>query len=263
LRFYIEDKHEAGDLHTRIGNDIQLTVFRDGKVIKSLLIPHDAIHNGEYTFQKPEGTEGNVQFAAWGAHPDTPDLSRIYASVETGTKLEDMFLTRPPITRAATEWTELLPPVPHFRVVNAYVSDARTYIDVPLTPAICRIRVRIYTSRESDDLSALIEGTATQINLLGEGIGNNYPVHTPMQRRTNNPRHYDTGIVPTLPSRNDQTVSVVISDNGNEIIRLNEIDGQPITAKLGDYILFEYDEDNLSVNISINEWETENEPSQM
>jgi hypothetical protein len=262
LRFSIDDKYETGDFDSRIGNDIELTTFAGGEAVSSIIIPYEQIHNGECTIARPKGIVGEVQLVAWGINADYQDTKSIYTPVPLGTKLSSVSLTSS-IHNSEPHGKHTHAHSPLMRISDAFLGNVATVVDMPLHPTVCRIEVKMYTSQKRSGLTATIEGVTDKCDLQGNGIGDDDTYNAKMLEKDDTKNLYATGIVPVYPSRADQQVAVTISQNGGNIVRLTGIGGVPITASAAEYIVFEYDEDNLSLTIKVDDWTIEGEASIM
>ncbi|MDR0962482.1 MAG: FimB/Mfa2 family fimbrial subunit [Mediterranea sp.] len=259
LNFSIYDEYAAGDFDSRIGNDVLLTVFKDGAVVASSVIPHEYIHNGKCTVKKPDGMDGNVELLVWGVpnYTDGTAQTWYYDPLQQGVRFEDIQLEYSP-TRAVSN---LLSPSSFYYGTENAVADKSelTSAAVQLSSIMCRVEVRMHTTRQLAVPSVKIQGTASKANLRGEGIGNDQIVAAPLQRQTGSQPFYGTGLINVMPSRKDQSVSVIIMDDNNNLTTLTTPRDVPVAAISGGYILFDYYEESASVTITVNDYEMKGE----
>ena len=236
LIFKLEDTHVGGDFDSRIGNDVLLYVFRDGKCIDSQTIPYEEIRDGKYTFRKPDGMEGNLSLLAWSVS-DSGDAAAL-PNWAVSDALDDLYIELPSASSPM-----------HCEMYNGSTEPFKEAIDqesshtISMIHTACRVEVNVKANSAvitTDNPNVTITGSMTRMDMSLAGTGNAAVVKTSLLPDSG-VGEYATGRFGILPSSAGQTIAVNIYDDNEPLATLKvPRDNLPRGAEAGDLMIFDY-----------------------
>lgn len=243
VSFDLDDEYEEGNFDSRIGNDIVLYVFRDGKCLQRLTVPYDEVRGGkEYRFRKSLRMHGDLHIVAWTVSSEKGDSGSIPDWVEND-QLEYLRLEMP----ARTGASDCMPTANelYMGMETFYEKvDSSSARPISLQHVACRVEVNV------SDATATLSSAASRIALYGSmtamdmwknGVGEEAVVHTQLRCPDGNGKDYTSGRFGILPSAQYQTIAVDII-SGDAVIATLTVprDRLPQGAVSGGLMIFDY-----------------------
>lgn len=257
LTFSIEDAYEPEDFDRRLANDAMLYIFKDKRVVSDTLIPYNLISGGkEFVIRKDDKLSGNLDLLVW-AVPVGRDHTLI-PKHSIGDNIDDIYLELKTITPAEKDFYPT-PCLLHIArlTINEPV-DKQTWHELKLNYSECRMEVKVtdndnYLSQPGADPQVSVYGTMSQMDMNLEGVGNAADVHAKLICPLSDNINFTTGRFGVMPSQDNRTVSVDISDGASALVTLTvPTSALPQRSISGGLIKFEYTLGAPSFTIEMN-----------
>jgi hypothetical protein len=276
VSFKLEDQFLSGDFDSRIGNDVQLYIFRDDILVWSHLIPYDSIAgSARYAIEKTPAITGNLKMVAWAVKGDVTDIHHNGAPLDIhnerhpeyalGSSYDQHVLNISPIAAgysAPIHSERYMGTLDHIQEVSL---DGDSSHEIFMRPATGRIIVNITDPGNLLNSSAgepwvVVDGTMSQMNLSREGTGQQIKIRTGIDEipstRANPDTTHTTDFFGVLPSEPGRTLSVTIM-NGNETVETLSVttdERRHQAIRSGELLEFDYLIGSASFNLTIGDW---------
>ncbi len=259
LSFYLEDIYVPGTYDTRIGNDVQLYVFRDKKLIKGIRIPYSQISNGKScTVRKTQEMNGDIDLVAWAVPIANPEEN--IPEWEYGEMLDEELISE----ELTTQYNSYYSSVPHELYLgrSAFTEsyNQSSHHRIGMIYAACRVEVYVIDwgkiiYEPGVQNYAVVKGVMSKMDMEFRGFGEEANVVAQLNDTSDDHTHYATGRFGVMPSAADKTISVDVRTIQNVYATLSvPKDNLPRGAWAGGLIVFEYVMGNNFFTVIVDGW---------